>query len=228
MKEKRLVRLFSMLLLLSISMVIYAQNETVTVTKTVEDTIDYNYQRKYEYLDKNLIEEKSLLKVGVKYILFTQSDLSPNYWSAGFLISYEQKLSPVFSFSSDVNYHVSYDTLSVVGLSLQGRYYYLKNKEIKNKTGADNMIGPYILFGIQDIISYSSPIYSSPIPKPSDKKKEFGFSPLIQLGIGNQFYINKWFNFDFNMYANYDVSDRRLGLQLEGKLVFVIRNKRNK
>lgn len=223
MKEKRLLRQFSTLLLLNISMVIYAQSETVTVTKTIEDTIDYNYQRKYEYLARNLIEEKSLLKVGAKYILFTQSDLSPNYWSAGFLISYEKKLSPVFSFSSDVNYHVSYDTLSVFGLSLQGRYYYLKNKEIKNKTGADNMIGPYILFGIQDIISYSSPI-----PKPSDKKKEFGFSPLIQVGIGNQFYINKWFNFDFNMYTNYDVGDRRLGLQIEGKLDFVIRSKRNK
>ena len=222
MKEKRLMTLFSMLILLNTSMVIYAQNETVTVTKTVEDTIDYNYQRKYEYLDKNLIEEKSLLKVGVNYILFTQSDLSPNYWSAGFLLGYEKKLSPLLSFSSIVNYHVSYDTLSVLGLSLQGRYYYLKTKEIKNKTGADNMIGPYILFGVQNIISYSSPI-----PKPSEKKKEFGFSPLIQFGVGNQFNLNKWINFDFNIYTNYDLNDRRLGLQIEGKLDFVIRSKRN-
>lgn len=51
---------------------------------------------------------------------------------------------------------------------------------------------------------------------------------MMQLGIGSQFYINKWINFDFNMYTNYDFSDRRLVLQIEGKLDFVIRSKRNK
>jgi hypothetical protein len=223
MKEIQLIRLVAILLVMNITKIIYAQDETVTTSKAVEDSIDYNYQRKYEYLSKNFLEEKSLLKVGAKYILFYNPDLHANYWSPGFLISYERKLSPAFSFSSELNYHFSYDSLSVFGLSLQGRYYRLKNKEIRNNTGADNMIGPYILFGVQDIISYRSPLL-----KTSSRKDEFGFFPLIQLGIGNQIHINKWINFDFNFYANYDVIDSRFGCRIEGNINFVLRGEKTK
>lgn len=223
MKRNKLIKLAVILVALNTTMTIYAQKETITVSKTVEDSVDYNYKRKYEYLNHNLLENKSLLKIEGNYILFYNPNEHANYWSPGFSVNYERKVSPSFSVSGGIRTYFTYDSLTVYGLGLQGRYYYLKNKQIKNKTGADNMIGPYILFGVQNILSYRSPI-----PKPSDKKKEFGFSPLIQLGFGNQFYINQWMNFDFNFYTNYGTETGKFDLRIEGSINFILRGKKTK
>lgn len=209
-------------LLMCLTIHLNAQEESVTIKKTIEDSSDFKFQRKYKYLDYNLVEEKSLFKVGVKYILVTNNEESYFYnWIPALSIGYEQKLGESFSLLVQVKEFESFDTTLTFDFGLQGKYYFLKKREIQNNVSVNNFFGTYILFGLSDIISYQHFDESA-------TKKEGNYiqiSPNIQFGAGQQFAIAHRLYFDLGMYGEYFFEDG-LDFRIEGSLNFIIRGKR--
>ena len=208
--------------LMCITIQLKAQEESFTIKKTIEDSSDYKFQRKYKYLDYNLVEEKSLFKVGVKYILVTNNKDSYFYnWIPALSIGYEQKIGDSFSILAQVKEFESFDTTLTFDFGLQGKYYFMKNKEIQHNVSANNFFGTYILFGISDIISYRQ-------PDKNYSTKDYNYlqiSPNIQFGVGQQFAIAQRMYFDLGMYGEYFFEDG-LDFRIEGSLNLIIRGRR--
>ncbi len=185
--------LFSILGLSSVN----AQSDSIVVSETVEDSIDFNYMKKYKYLENILNDDKTIFKLGGETYL-----LETGNYSVGFGISFEQKISK--SFSIIAKYHVydaedfkpPYKDVTTNGFCLQLRYYPRKAKQIKNNTSGNNTLGFYFLAGLQDIIATKDYVYS-------DDKDGFKFEPFPQLGAGYQYIINKNLFIDINAYGGY-------------------------
>ena len=211
-----------LVILMCLTMHLNAQDETVTIKESVEDSADFMFQRKYKYLDYNLIEERSLFKIGAKYILITNNKDSYFYnWIPAVSVGYERKTGDCFSILTQVKWFESFDTTLTFDLGVQGKYYFLKKNEILNNISADNFFGTYVLFGLTDIFSYQH------IDKSVTKKQGnyFQISPNIQFGAGQQFAIAHRIYFDISMYGEYFFEDG-FDFRIEGSLNLIIRGRK--
>ncbi len=212
------------LMLLCLATSLQAQNESVTIKESVEDSSDYQFQSKYNYLNSNLMEEKSLFKIGCNYILLCNDNNLPFYnWIPAVSIGYEKKIGNSFSLLSQVRYYEALDTTFTTGFNLKGKYYIDKKKDISNHVSANNFWGRYVLFGLTDIISYKSPD-----KKYSSKEHDaFKLSPNIQLGIGHQYTGVHGMYASLEVYEEYSFEDG-FDCRIEGNISFIIRGRKNR
>lgn len=225
MKEIRLVRFTVLLAAMSLSAIIFAQNDTETVSitkaKTVEDSSDYYYRQKYKYLNMNLMEEFSAFKFSMKFLLFNSRGYT-NFWSAGYSVSYEKKLYPAFSLTGECRNYNTPDSSQITGFGLQLKYFFLKKQEIRNETGANNSYGFHLLFGVQNIYAYRPNLWDN-----HKINKEFVSIPEMQFGIGYQFHIFEYLSFNFNCYENYTLETNKFDFRIEGNINLVLSGKKN-
>jgi hypothetical protein len=135
---------------------VFAQNDTIKVSYSEEspDSVNYNFKRKYQYIDLNMRNEKDLLKFGIAPF-HTSLDESI---TLDFRIGYERKLNSSFSIDLTTFNHIykfvyKMDEWTTDG-TLSLRYYYGMKKKIKDGVSGDNLNHNFYRFGITSTIYY--------------------------------------------------------------------------
>jgi hypothetical protein len=172
-------------------------------------TIGKENQAKQNYLDENLREERTLLKLYINPYFIYQKGMESN---GGFSssIAYERKIVPSLSFLISNNFHFGFVS-SHPYFSSNGdfglRYYYSARKKIKESIGANNFHNNYFAVGINKFYTYFQgfTIYNSYnngvlIYSDYSKYREWLFEPNITISWGIQRRIKKWGFYDIEPY----------------------------
>ena len=169
-----------------------AQNDSTDVEYSTESMKESDYQsgKKYKYLDRNMIEEKYLLKAGL-------NSVTEDEGAFGLFIEYERKLGLSHSISAGLHYDffntsdLHHDLLNRSDLNLTYKYFYSSKKKINNNEKANNLNGPFV--GFKGVI------------RNFGNKEHFNGDELNQYkmfwGIQNR--LGRWGYLEFNAGINY-------------------------
>ncbi len=186
----------SLISVLNFNYCLFSQTDSSKVSYSQEssDSSDYNYHRKYQYLDINLKEETKMFKIGIPTFTVNYSKStfqSSSTENLGLFFIYERKFNPSLSLIiendnsfNNTQYSVtnssgSFDYTTYLDWGI--RYYFLMQKRIKEGISGNNCNGLYVDFFIRDL-------------------NQFQFQHSIQ-SQGNLYYFNIYF-FDFSKILN--------------------------
>jgi hypothetical protein len=212
-----------MLILVSVfSIEIYPHSDSTRVTYSSEsiDSSDYNYHRKYQYLDINLKDETNMFKIAVPTFNITYyKSVSGNSMAQnnfGLLFSFEKKLNPSLSIyvEDESNYsrnaYLTINTYSSSNTLNWGiRYYFLIKKRIKEGVSGNNCNGLFVDLLIHDLNGFGySKIVNEPMTSSSGYNyNDFEFRPIntpdIRLNLGLQKRLNNFSYMDTRFYISY-------------------------
>jgi hypothetical protein len=172
---------------------VFAQPDTARISYSQEnaDSSDYNYQRKYQYLDINLKDETKMFKVAIPAFGITYYDnVSGNSISRnnfGLLISFERKIYPSLSviienennYTRDAAYEISNYFLTS-SLNWGARYYFFMDKRIKEGISGNNLNGVYVDLTLRELneIRYTNMEYQS-----TSSKLNYDYLNFIPLNV---------------------------------------------
>jgi hypothetical protein len=134
LKNKMRKSLYSILLILLSTAYSFAQEDSVSVVYSTEsaDVSNFETGRKYKYFDRNMIEEKSMFRIG------TMNNF--NWWAYSF-VEVEQKITTSHSLIAGLSFD-AYE--NEVLLKTAYKYFYAQKKKIKSGEKANNLIGSYL------------------------------------------------------------------------------------
>jgi hypothetical protein len=200
----------------------YSQADSTRVTYSFEssDSSDYNYRRKYEYLDINLKDETSMFKIAIPTFTITYyNNLSANSLTQnnfGLLFSFERKINPSWSvYVEDENDYSRIAYLNINGYNYSSiinwgiRYYFLIKKRIKDGVSGNNCNGVFVDFLVSDLngMGYSKIVYNATSNSDKFIDDEFKFrlinKPELRLNIGLQKRLNNFSYIDTRVYMSY-------------------------
>ena len=208
-----------LILILGYSAKAYPQGNSTGVTYSSEssDSSDFNYHRKYQYLDINLKEETNMFKIAVPTFSITHytkdenSDTKNNY---GILFSFEKKLNPEWSVyvENSNNYTRIASALQTqtfeLALNWGLRYYFLMKNRIKEGVSGNNCNGVYIDFTVNRLNRYK---YID--IKVIENSRKFAISdarifntPDLTLNLGLQKRLNNFSYIDSRLFFSYTLN----------------------
>jgi len=223
------MKIFSTLLIIGFSLALFgqkiiAQEDSVTIKSSTELEIesDYKQKRKYKYLDNELREEKTLLKLGLSPLSSIDFAQDVNLISLGGTLSFEQKVNPSLSIILNNNFDYQMNGRYYWGSGFSNdigvRYYYSMNKEIKTGESKNNFNSNYFSIKFDEIISFKSAEYynaSNGVNSPSTFIADWTYKPYINLSWGMQRRIGKWFYMDGGPYFKFNADSYGFGLNLQ-------------
>lgn len=168
-----------------------------------KDSLDYRSKRTLQYLDINMNDEKSMLKVSPQFLL------SSRYKFLRVSFEYEIKLNKSFTFLVNNRsqltgyFHSEFNEIyNSTGFSF--RYYYLKNQRVREGISGNNLNGLYAEAGFSGLINILHSFPSNEL-YPSDRKKRSLIDlPDPYLSFGIQKRINKWSFIDVYVASGYN------------------------
>lgn len=136
---KRTLLLITVLLTMSTHGYAQTSSETVEYSTELEKESDFKIGKKYKYFDRNQIEEKSMLRVGVN------SNIN---LGSGYFLEYEAKIRLKNAFSLGFFYDQSdrhhRESREGSGLTIGYKYFYSAKKQIETGNKANNLNGSFI------------------------------------------------------------------------------------
>ncbi len=195
-----------------------AQTDTVKIETELQQDQDFYYRNKYRYLDVRLADEDRLLKIGIQP--FKPSD---NFTFLVFTVhgGFEQKINTSLSAVTEVNSIMTWsesEALHLQGLSLGGRYYFLKKRDIEQGRSGNNLQGVYGLFKMSDLLSLITTRSESSGYDPSSRnprlERYIKGSLTPEIGIGFQQRLDYHLYFDSALSCNYSILDNEFGFQI--------------
>ena len=195
-----------------------AQTDTVKIETELQQDQDFYYRNKYRYLDVRLGDEDRLLKIGVQP--FKPSD---NFNFLVFTLhgGFEQKLTTSISVVTELNSVMTWteeQAFHQQGISLGGRYYFLKKKEIEQGRSGNNLQGVYGLFKMSDLLSLVTIREKDSDPDPFSRdpllERSIRGSLTPEIGIGYQQRLDYHLYFDSALSCNYNILDNDFGFQI--------------
>jgi hypothetical protein len=192
--NKNIILVIISIITISFNFRVLSQEDSALIENTTEpiEQSDLLQKRKYQYLDNNFREEKSIIKLGILPIDFINrnQDLDPFTSNLNLIFCFEKKLTPSLSIINIEGYKsidkmaIGYEFLySDIGL----RYYYTMNKRIKDSTGVSNFHGNYFSVKIEEWVKYRTSAYKYSGPEP----ERFVFDPYLNLSWGIQRRLGK-------------------------------------
>lgn len=195
-----------------------AQSDSVKTETVFQQDNQYYYQNKYRYLDVRLSDEDHLLKIGIQP--FKPSE------SFSFLVftlhgGYEQKLNRSLTVISEINSVMTWSAQGAFhqqGISLGGRYYFLKARDIELGKSGNNCQGVYGLAKMSDLL-YLLTVRSAETGSTNfsdDSKLYRGLSASLkpEIGIGIQQRLDYHLYFDASLSCNYDILNAAPGVEI--------------
>lgn len=196
----------------------YAQTDTVLVETELEQDQEFYYRNKYRYLDVRLGDEDRLLKIGIQP--FKPSD---NFSFLVFTLhgGIEQKINTSLTAITEINSVMTWtdeQAFHQQGVSLGGRYYFLKKREIEQGRSGNNCQGVYGLFKMSDLLSLITLREKDEDPDPLSHEpylERFIKGSLTpEIGIGYQQRLDYHLYFDSALSCNYNILDKDFGFQI--------------
>jgi hypothetical protein len=196
----------------------FAQTDTVTVETELQQDQNFYYRNKYRYLDVRLSDEDRLLKIGIQP--FKPSD---NFSFLVFTLhgGFEQKISTSLTAVTEINSIMTWsedEAFHQQGISLGGRYYFLKKRDIEQGRSGNNCQGVYGLFKMSDLLSLITVRAEDIDPDPLSQKphlERFIKGALTpEIGIGFQQRLDYHLYFDSALSCNYSILDNDFGFQI--------------
>ena len=195
-----------------------AQTDTVKIETELQQDQEFYYRNKYRYLDVRLGDEDRLLKIGIQP--FKPGD-NFNFLTFTLHGGFEQKISTSLSAVTEVNSIMTWshgEAFHLQGLSLGGRYYFLKKRDIELGRSGNNLQGVYGLFKMSDLLSLITTRSESSGYDPSSRKPRLeryikgALTP--EVGIGFQQRLDYHLYFDSALSCNYNILDNDFGFQI--------------
>lgn len=206
----KFLKIFLIILFFLTQLDIYAQNDSIKVEYTEEKTekSDYKFKERYNYLQRRMIEEKSLFKISLLDFTVGLNDQNAylNVHSRGSMLAYERKISPAFSF---LYQNLNYFTISpflfegkpvthiLNSSTIGGRYYYDQPRRIRKGKSANNFSANYLSLQFDNIIQIR-------VNYSKDDEQQSISKPTINLLYGIQRRLGKFGYFDLNGGFRYD------------------------
>jgi hypothetical protein len=196
----------------------FAQGDTVLVETESQQDQDFYYRNKYRYLDVRLGDEDRLLKIGIQ-------PFKPGN-SFNFLVftihgGFEQKINTSLTAVTELNAVMTWsedDVFHQQGLSLGGRYYFLKKMDIEKGRSGNNCQGVYTLAKMSNLLSLVTVRTDDPFADPLDHQaalyRVFRGSLTPEIGIGFQQRLDYHLYFDSAVSCNYDILHNDFGFQI--------------
>ena len=195
-----------------------AQTDTVKIETELQQDQEYYYRNKYRYLDVRLGDEDRLLKIGIQP--FKPSD---NFNFLVFTLhgGFAQKINTSLSAVTEINSIMTWsegEAFHLQGLSLGGRYYFLKKSDIEKGRSGNNLQGVYGLFKMSDLLSLVTTRSESSGYDPSSHnphlERFIKGSLTPEIGIGFQQRLDYHLYFDSALSCNYSILDDDFGFQI--------------
>jgi hypothetical protein len=182
--------------------------EKVSYSQENADSSDYNYKRKYYYLDINMKEENNLFTIGIASGVYLDyyGDNSNNF-SLNLVTKFDKKIFHFFSvYPEIITQYVQpiinmknekyFSTTFNIGM----RYYYMQKRSIKMGTASPNFNGPYIDIKFSNILrygynSYQHSYFHAQLPD------------LYTFSCGYQQKLTKYLFIDGSIFGNMSTSD---------------------
>jgi hypothetical protein len=206
----KILKIFLMILLLLTQLDVMGQNDSIKVEYTEENTdkSDYKFKERYKYLQRRMIEEKSLFKISLLDFNLNINDQGQylTHHSRGNVLAYERKLCASFSF---LYQNLNYFTISpflfagtprahiLNSSSIGARYYYDQRKKIRQGKSANNFSGNYLSLYFDNIIQIRVNYLKTDVDQPISK-------PAVNLLYGIQRRLGQFGYFDVNAGLRYD------------------------
>jgi hypothetical protein len=206
----KLFKIFLSILLFLSQQNLMAQSDSIKVEYTVEnpEKSDYKFKEKYNYLQRRMIEEKSLFKISLLDFSINVNDQGQylTHHTRGNILAYERKISPTFSF---LYQNLNYFTISpflfkgtpVVHIlnssTIAGRYYYDQARKIRRGKSANNFSANYLSLQIDNLIQFRINYSKIDVDQPDSK-------PTINILYGIQRRLGQFGYFDWNAGIRYD------------------------
>jgi len=210
-----------MILMLAMSLAgmnCFAQTDTVLIETELQQDQEFYYRNKYRYLDVRLGDEDRLLKIGIQP--FKPSD---NFSFLVFTLhgGFEQKINTSLIAVTEINSVMTWteeEAFHQQGISLGGRYYFLKKREIEQGRSGNNCQGVYGLFKMSDLLSLITLRADDADPDPLSHEphlERFIKGSLTpEVGIGYQQRLDYHLYFDSSLSCNYNILDNDFGFQI--------------
>ncbi|MDF1560606.1 MAG: hypothetical protein P1P83_10425 [Bacteroidales bacterium] len=196
----------------------FAQTDTVRVETELQQDQEFYYRNKYRYLDVRLGDEDRLLKIGVQP--FKPSD---NFSFLVFTLhgGIEQKINTSLTAVTEINSVMTWteeEAFHQQGISMGGRYYFMKKREIEQGRSGNNCQGVYGLFKLSDLLSLITlrDKNAGPDPLSHDHHLERFIKGSLtpEIGIGYQQRLDYHLYFDSSLSCNYNILDNDFGFQI--------------
>jgi len=196
----------------------YAQSDTVMLETELAGDQDFYYRNKYRYLDVRLSDEDRLLKIGIQP--FKPKD---NFNFMVFTIhgGFEQKLNTSLSSITEINSVMIWsgsEAFHEQAISMGGRYYFTKKKDIALGRSGNNCQGLYSLFKMSDFVSFSTMRLNGNNADPTSNESLFSrnlnFALAPEIGIGFQQRLDYHLYFDAGIAVNYNIIENETSLQI--------------
>lgn len=138
---------------------LFAQTDSMKISYGQEraDSSDYNYHRKYQYLDINLKDETKMFKIAIPTFSLAHNNdpiaTTPSSEDFSFYFEYERKINQAWSVivSNSNSLGVSATTSITTDLNWGVRYYINMAEQIKHGTRGNNCNGIYVGFFLLDL-----------------------------------------------------------------------------
>jgi hypothetical protein len=193
-----------------------AQTDTtrIEISEEVEDVSDFYYRSRYEYLDLNMKQDRSLVKLGLfPFIPDLNSDFSTVYLQA----AYETKFGKQFSIAREINavYSISNKRVHTTntGFDISCRYYYGMKKRIVEGNGADNLNGMYFSFGLRRLAVYSTTREYDNYNH-STKSSSLAVKPSVMIAAGYQKRLTRLLFMDTQAFGYWNNTRPVLGVRI--------------
>lgn len=194
----------------------FAQTDTVIVETELQQDQSFYYRSKYRYLDVRLGDEDRLLKIGIQP--FKPSD---NFSFLVFTLhgAFEEKIYTSLTAVTEINSVMLWSDDQVFhqqGISLGGRYYFLKKKDIEQGRSGNNCQGVYGLLKMSNLLSLVTiRSKNADLLSHDSKLDRFLKSSLTpEIGIGFQQRLDYHLYFDSGLSCNYNILENEFGFQL--------------
>lgn len=196
----------------------FSQRDTILLETEFSKAQDFNYRNKYRYLDVRLSDEDRLLKIGIQP--FKPSD---NFNFLVFTLhgGFEQKVNTSLSAITEINSVMTWsgsEAFHEQALSMGGRYYFTKRKDIELGRSGNNCQGVYGLFKMSDLLSLMTfrldRVDADPLLKESQFSRSIKGALTPEIGIGFQQRLDYHLYFDAGISCNYNILENEPGLQI--------------
>ena len=215
------------LLLISSFNHLFSQTDSIKTSYRQEsaDSSDYNYHRKYQYLDINLKDETNMFKLSIPTFTLShtvQGQTGINSELLTLYITYEKKINPLWSVlldesntdelaNSTNNFNSQFQFHSQLDIGI--RYYYLLKDRIKKGTSGNNCNGLYTDFYVLNIWYYNYNYNElNGFNNIINNQLNYNLSPPVKLGFGLQKRLNNFSFFDTKMYIEYQPNSNKPGI----------------
>jgi|ADurb_Ile_02_Slu_FD_contig_123_10244_length_2499_multi_5_in_2_out_0_4 hypothetical protein len=218
-KEMKITAYITLILTVSIAGTnCLAQTDTVLVETELKQDQEFYYRNKYRYLDVRLGDEDRLLKIGIQP--FKPSD---NFSFLVFTLhgGFEQKINTSLTTVTEINSVMTWtkeEAFHQQGISLGGRYYFLKKREIEQGRSGNNCQGVYGLFKMSNLLALITLRADDENPDPMSRdpylERYIKGSLTPETGIGYQQRLDYHLYFDSALTCNYNILDKDFGFQI--------------